>query len=260
MIPKDIYICYKNIEDLEIYSKKWRLLNPDMEVHLYDDIKCIQFFRDYYPPIFLEIFLYIRDGPIKADFWRLCILFIFGGCYVDADIEPFVPLSNYIQFDEYFVTCLSGFKNSYNPHIICCEKQNKIIHSCICEYLRYYKMNKPYSYDGWSVVFVFINVLGFSINNNIPGEYIINNKKYKFLKEHPIDVTGRQYCKYDGVIVLSNRYVNYRDHSFISSSNEINEGQRLPPKINITDIINKRRMLMKPKPIQFQFRVKKNVY
>jgi hypothetical protein len=51
----------------------------------------------------------------------------------------------------------------------------------------------------------------------------VNNKKYKFLKEQPRDRTGRQYCNYMGRIVLSNRYVNYRNHSFVS----LNE----PPKV-----------------------------
>ena len=45
MIPKDIYICHKNLADLEKYSTKWKLLNPDMNIHLYDDEKCIQFFK-----------------------------------------------------------------------------------------------------------------------------------------------------------------------------------------------------------------------
>ena len=216
MIPKDIYICHKNMADIENYSKKWKSLNPDMNIHLYDDELCIQFFNQYYPPIFSEIFLYIKDGPIKSDFWRLCVLFTHVGCYVDADIEPFVPLSRYINFDEYFVTCLSEFKNSYNPHIICCEKQNKIIYHCINEYLKYYTLRKPYSYTGWSIVFVFINVLGFHINNNNSGEYIVYNKKFKFLKEQSKDSSGRQYCNYKGNIVLSNRYVNYRNHAFVS--------------------------------------------
>jgi mannosyltransferase OCH1-like enzyme len=218
MIPKDIYICHKNLGDLEKYSAKWKLLNPTMNIHLYDDEKCIQFFKENYPPLFLEIFLYIKDGPIKADFWRICVLFIYGGCYVDADIEPFVPLSHYINFDEYLVTCISEYRNSYNPHIICCEKHNKIIHLCIQKYITYYKNKKPYSYEGWSIVFVFINVLGFSINNNISGEYIVNNKKYKFLKEQPRDRNGRQYCNYMGRVVLSNRYVNYKNHSFVNTN------------------------------------------
>lgn len=233
MIPKDIYICHKNLVDIEKYSKKWKLLNPDMNIHLYDDELCIRFLKQYYPPIFSEIFLYIKDGPIKSDFWRLCVLFIYGGCYVDADIEPFVPLSHYINFDEYFVTCLSEFKDSYNPHIICCDKQNKIIYHCICEYLKYYTLKKPYSYTGWSVVFVFINVLGFRINKNISGEYIIHNKKFKFLKEQSRDTNGRQYCNYKGQVVLSNRYVNYKHHTFVS----INNSKPIKNKVNIQRLV-----------------------
>ena len=48
-------------------------------------------------------------------------------------------------------------------------------------------------------------------------DHIVNNKKYKFLKEQPKErTTGRQYCNYMGRIVLSNRYVNYKNHTFVS--------------------------------------------
>ena len=49
----------------------------------------------------------------------------------------------------------------------------------------------------------------------------VNNKRYKFLKEQPRDRTGRQYCNYMGRIVLSNRYVNYRNHSFVSPNDPV---------------------------------------
>jgi hypothetical protein len=101
------------------------------------------------------------------------------------------------------------------------------------KYIKYYKTNKPYSYLGWSIVFVFINVLGFSINNNISGEYIVNNKKYKFLKEQTRDRTGRQYCNYKGNVVLSNRYVNYKNHKFVSP-NETNKVTKVSNMISTT--------------------------
>jgi mannosyltransferase OCH1-like enzyme len=237
MIPKDIYICHKNLDDLEKYSEKWKILNPDMTIHLYDDEMCKKFFRENFPPLFLEIFLFIKHGPIKADFWRLCILYIYGGCYVDADIEPFVPLNEYISFDEYFVTCLSHFNQSYNPHIILCEKHNNILVKCINEYIKYYVNKVPYSYDRWSVVHIFSRILGFRINKNISGEYIINNKKLKFLKEQNFENSGRQFCNYEGRIVLSNRYVNYINHQFISENELYNPNKKIK-QINNTTYIN----------------------
>jgi len=237
MIPKDIYICHKNLDDLKHYSVKWSELNPDMNIHLYDDALCVKFLSENYPPIFTEIFNFIQHGPIKSDFWRLCILYVNGGCYVDADIEPFIPLSSYISFDEYFVTCLSFFNNSYNPHFIMCEKHNKIIKRCIDEYLLYYMKKRPYSYDNWSVVHVFNKILKFKINDNKSGEFTVMGKKMRFLKEQNFERDGRQYCNYNGRIVLSNRYQNYKNHNFVSenevkSHTEIIKNNYLKHKIN----------------------------
>jgi len=216
MIPKDIYICHKNMEDLKHYSLKWVELNPDMNIHLYDNELCVKFLSENFPPVYTDIFNFIKDGPIKSDFWRLCILYVYGGCYVDADIEPFVPLSSYVTFDEYFVTCLSCFDNSYNPHFIMCEKHNKIIGKCIGEYIKFYTYKFPYSYGNWSIVHIMNRILNFKINNNKSGEFNVLGKKMRFLKEQQYGPDGRQYCNYMGHIVLSNRYQNYKDHRFMT--------------------------------------------
>ena len=96
MIPKDIYMCYKDLQTIQKYSKNWKKLNPDWKIKLYDDKRCRKFLLEKCGPLYLDIFDYVIDGPIKADFWRLCILNKFGGLYIDADIEPIKPLNTYI--------------------------------------------------------------------------------------------------------------------------------------------------------------------
>jgi hypothetical protein len=217
MIPKVIYICYKDLNVLKEYSEKWKTLNPDWKIELFDDALCEAFLKKEYPPVYVDIFKYIAHGPIKADFFRVCILNKYGGLYVDADIEPFVPLDLFITNNEYLVTCLSFYNNSYNPHFILAGKNNEIIRRCIDAYLNMYENKQPYSYWGWSIVTIFNKILDMSIHHNKPGFYYHNNKMYKFLKEGKENDAGdgRQYCYYDGVRVLSNRYVNYKNHGFI---------------------------------------------
>ena len=88
MIPKIIYMCHKVLDKIEIYSKNWKNLNPEYEIKLYDDELCKKFLLDEYSQLHLDIFNFLKDGPIKADFWRICILNKYGGLYIDADIEP----------------------------------------------------------------------------------------------------------------------------------------------------------------------------
>ena len=48
----------------------------------------------------------------------LCILYIYGGVYSDIDIEPLVPIKDFLEKDVDFLTCDSVQYNYLNPHFI----------------------------------------------------------------------------------------------------------------------------------------------
>ena len=140
--PKIIHISHKTLNKLETSYKYWKELNPEYDIRLYDDEMCKQFLLDYFSKLHCDIFNFIKDGPIKCDFWRLCILYVYGGIYVDADIKPLVPLKEYIQDDIDFCTCHSyNYINNkqiigiYNPHFIICKKNDDYIYNCISKYI-----------------------------------------------------------------------------------------------------------------------------
>lgn len=215
MVPKVIYMCYKTLDKIKIYSQNWRTLNPDYEIKLYDDELCKEFLLQEYSQLHLDVFNFIKDGPIKADFWRVCIINKYGGLYVDADIEPLVPLRTYIDDDDDFVTCLSSnFKHSdplfqFNPHFILSNKNNIFLQNCIDSYIKLYtSMAISYDYWAWSICGLLI-IQGLKERKSQLA--YVNNKKYKFLCEH--DYTN---CEYNGIIVFNNRYNTYVDHNFIT--------------------------------------------
>lgn len=215
MIPKVIYMCYKNLDKIIIYSKNWKILNPDYEIKLYDDELCKKFLLDEYSQLHLDIFNFLQDGPIKADFWRVCILNKYGGLYVDADIKPLVPLNTFIQDDDDFVTCIStNFRKNrlqfqLNPHFILCYKNNSILENCINSYIKHYNDNIPYKYWNWSIC-KFLIIEG--IIEKKSQIIYINGKKFKFLYEK----SDYNSCEYNNEIVLNNRYDNYINHHFIN--------------------------------------------
>jgi len=210
MIPKVIYMCHKSLDKIKIYSENWKKLNPEYEIKLYDDRLCREFLLKEYSQLHLDVFNFIKDGPIKADFWRCCIINKFGGLYVDADIEPLVPLRYYIKEDDYFVTCLSQKKctTQVNPHFLMCDKNNKLLQLCIRIYLQYYIRKKPYDYWSWSIC----KIMYFNfIKDRQSGIYMLGNKKFKFLYERNIND-----CEFRGLLVLHNRYKTYKNHQFIN--------------------------------------------
>jgi hypothetical protein len=214
MIPKTIYMCYKNIEELKPYAQNWIRLNPDYDIQLYDDEKCQSFLLKEYGQLHLDIFNFIQDGPIKADFWRVCVINKYGGLYVDADIEPLVPLKEYIEEDDYFVTCISAWERvCLNPHFIRCDKNNEILQDCINTYIQIYRNKLTYSYWGWSIC----SKLRIGVTKKEHIQFIYG-KKFKFLFE----LASLNDCEYNGVIVLHNRYSNYIDHKFVEND-EIKE-------------------------------------
>jgi hypothetical protein len=212
MVPKVIYMCYKDVSILKKYANNWLTLNPDYKLELYHDNRCKYFLLNEYSNLHYEIFNFITDGPIKADFWRVCILYKYGGLYVDADIEPLIPLKDYIEENVDFVTCLSYFfyddtkKGQINPHFLMAHKGDEILKNCIDTYINYYINKKPYTYWGWSICYI-IEID--NIKNKNSHVHYENNKKYQFLSE-----TSLNDCEYNNIVVLHNRYNNYIDHEF----------------------------------------------
>ena len=72
MIPKVIYLCHQKLDKIKIYSLNWKSLNLEYEIELYDDALCKEFLLKEYSQFHLDTFNYIPDGPIKADFLRVC--------------------------------------------------------------------------------------------------------------------------------------------------------------------------------------------
>jgi mannosyltransferase OCH1-like enzyme len=159
--PKIIYLIHKTKDLLTKSVSCWQELNPEYKILTYDDIDCRQFLLEHYGEIFCNIFDFIKDGAIKCDFFRVCVLYISGGIYVDADILPKVPLSEFIEDDIDFATCISyNYKTNtvawqYNPQFILVKKLDTTLYKIIEKYVDLYIKQTPYSYWYWSICNLF---------------------------------------------------------------------------------------------------------
>lgn len=185
MIPKVIYICHKTLDDtIKLYSQRWKILNPEYEVKLYDDELCKDFLLKEYSQLHLDIFNFLEDGQIKADFWRVCILNKYGGFYIDANVKPILVFNKFIENDADFVACISFnyatnlLVYNFNPHFILCNKNNIFLHNCIDIYIKQYNDKIPYNYLSWGICNLFI-IDGLTKKNS--HLIRINDKKFSFL-------------------------------------------------------------------------------
>ena len=214
-ISKNIYLTYKSKNIPNYIIKNWKLLNPTYNIHLYDNNDCINFLYNNYGQLYVDIFNYIKDGPIKSDFWRCCIIYKYGGVYADIDMEPLVSISSIIKNNNKikFYTCKSMINiESVNPTIIISNKNHKILKYCIIEYIKKYKNKEKYSYWEWSIATIMYNATKKYLNKNM----IYGNKIYKdillFQEKGSSMEPGKNYdnyIEYKGKKLFMNRYKNY---------------------------------------------------
>ena len=222
IIPKTIYLCYKNKNIPRYIIPNWQKLNPNYNIILYDNQDCINFLKKNYGEEYVNIFNFIKDGPIKADFWRCCILFKYGGVYADIDTKPVMPLDNLIETNLELLTVRScGCENCITPELIICKKNNKLLDLCIKTYINYMNNKKQYSYWDWSICGIMKDNFKFIIKENIIKNKSIylddNNKKYKLIDEiSDPESAYKDRAVYNNEIVLYNRYEDYNkdDHTF----------------------------------------------
>ena len=107
-IPKIIYMCFKTKKDVpKKVFKLWKKLNPEYKLNFSDDKQCYNFLKNNFSIEYAKYFNEIPWGPIKADFWRLCVLYINGGVYADIDLKPLKPLNDIINKNTTFSSCLN---------------------------------------------------------------------------------------------------------------------------------------------------------
>ncbi len=219
-IPKIIYMCYKTKNIPNYIIPNIKKLYPDYEIKLYDNNDCIDFLKKYYDQEYVNIFNFLQDGPIKADFWRLCILYKYGGIYFDLDIEHFKNLNEIIYNDTEFVTVKTD--NSYiktvNPAIIISKSNNDVIKKCIDIYLQKYRNNVPYEYWTYSITDIMFKILNNKLKMQLDKDgiyYDNDNKKYQFLIEYVPSIYD-SYFEYNGIKMANARYKSYHhnNHTF----------------------------------------------
>lgn len=140
MIPNVLYMTCKDKKELPEYVvKNWKLLNPDLKIKVYDDKGCIKFLAKKFSSDHAKIFKKLKHGPYKSDFWRLCVLYYYGGYYSDIDMYPLKSLKYIIPENVTFATCLSIGQLEIFQSFIASTKNNPILKKCIDTTLELYR-------------------------------------------------------------------------------------------------------------------------
>lgn len=135
-IPLNLYQTWSSLElphKMRQTVETLKRLNPELTHYLYDDRMCREFIRENYPEDVLYTFDKLKPGAYKADLWRYCILYKYGGVYLDIKFEcingfRLIQLMN----QEWFVRDLPcENKPGIYQALLVCYPNNTIMYNCI---------------------------------------------------------------------------------------------------------------------------------
>jgi mannosyltransferase OCH1-like enzyme len=135
IIPLHVYMTWKTKQLPPLMQNNFNNLckhNPELQFHLYDDDDCLEFIRQHFSDYVVNAFHKLIPGAYKADLWRLCILYINGGFYMDIKLQcvnrfKLIELS---ESDHFVLDRPSNSLHIYNAFMIS-KAGNPFLKSCI---------------------------------------------------------------------------------------------------------------------------------
>jgi len=212
--------------------RKWISINYDLDIEqkIWTNEESRIFLRDNFGSDIIKYFDSQSDGRFKSDLWRLCVLFVYGGIYVDIDQEPLEKLSNVINFNKIDfcgVTNMERFNLSNG--FIYAKKGSKIIKQNIDETIKRYKHsnNRHIQYIGGC--FIMGSIIELNINDKLMplGETKIGNENCLFLQEigdkEKEKISKQEFWNSFGVYNDDIRIMNSRYDTYHIDRNKRNE-------------------------------------
>jgi len=85
-IPKNIFRTFK-IDYNENIKKSWTEKHPNYNYYFFNDNDCLKLIKENFNEEILNTYMKLNIGAPRADLWRCCILYLYGGIYIDIDCE-----------------------------------------------------------------------------------------------------------------------------------------------------------------------------
>ena len=177
VIPKKVIQTYFDISKIpqKVYNNMDIYANG-FEHIIYDDNSALSFLDEFYSKHVVQAFNKLKIDAHKADLLRYCLLYIYGGIYLDIKTELIVPLSEIFYSNsniDIYVVLMNDKTGIYNG-VIATKPQNKIFLQLIDHILdiTYTKSDIPYH------IFIkhFLIVLSSNIETSITLSKTLNSK------------------------------------------------------------------------------------
>ena len=95
-IPKNIFLTHKSTDyinskpELRRSIHSWLKYKKDYRIFYYDNAMCDLFIKKNFSEDVYRAYQRLPLAVMKADLWRYCVIYMYGGIYTDADAECMV--------------------------------------------------------------------------------------------------------------------------------------------------------------------------
>ena len=132
-IPLHVYVTWKTLNLPPKMMQNYRNLrkkNPEFNFHLFDDTQCRAFIQTYFPTV-VDVYDSLIPGAYKADLWSFCVLYQFGGIYMDSKLECLnFKLYSLIDKEHFVIDRPTHSPHIYNSFMVC-KPKNPFLLECI---------------------------------------------------------------------------------------------------------------------------------
>jgi len=202
MIPKQIYIYYENTPGKIRYTNKWRSMNPDYGIHMISYESCKNIMKNQFSKIFYKTFNNINEKKIRLDFFKFCILYHYGGIFIENDLEPLCSIDSFFKTD--FVLCKAMEENTDNicsNQLIACNSESPLIKQILIDYIEAsIDGHRTWNPSIWNLSKKMEQVITFETINGW-GIYNRNNMMIQVLQQH----SGNFF--YDAYFIYNNKRI-----------------------------------------------------
>ena len=155
---------YNNLSKVLLNNfNKTKLQNPDYKIIYYDDNDCYNLIKTNFKSDILWAYEKLKPTAYKADLFRYCVLYLYGGIYSDLTQTFLTPLNNIIDHNKDKLILCSDWGIDIQISFICTIPKNNIFIKVIDEIIKNCKNN----YYGDH----FLSVTGPKLFKNILDKY-----------------------------------------------------------------------------------------
>lgn len=167
-IPKNIFQTMEtSLIPIDIYNNQQKLIkiNPGYSYFFFDSLDRRIFIKNNFPSYIINMYDKILPGAYKSDIWRYCILYKYGGCYIDMMMSMLKSLDSIIGKNDILIASRPTYdicKDCVDQGFLLSKPNNKILLQIIkysCMNIEYENTNHCLDITGPKLLYKVLKIL-----------------------------------------------------------------------------------------------------